>query len=146
MASSVECPLCGRQFPDDQVAAHAAGCGLATSPRPKRKLSQDASSGSQNSNAKKVAPLFVPKKAKLDSTDSPNPKVKTPSGLASCIEESPGARNCVDKHSTEIEEKKALEEKRLEESGASLQNLKKPKNKKPLIFDRSNDHPPTDKN
>jgi len=128
MASSVECPLCGRQFPDDQVAAHAAGCGLATSPRPKRKLSQDASSGSQSSNAKKVAPLFVPKKAKLDSTDSPNPKVKTPSGLASCIEESPGARNCVDKHSTEIEEKKALEEKRPKENGASLQNPKKPKN------------------
>lgn len=127
MSPSVECPLCARQFPEDQVATHAAGCGLATSPRPKRKHSQDAN--------KKVAPLFVPKKAKLDSQESPSPKViKTLSGLSSSIEESPGSRTCADEQSTEVNEK-ALEEKRPKENGASLQkrengassqNLKKP--------------------
>jgi len=129
MASPVECPLCGRQFPEDQVATHAAGCGIATSPRPKRKLSQDASFGSQSSNPRKVAPLFVPKKAKLDSLDSPSPNG---SRLLSHIEESPGAKNGDDKqfkHSTKVEEKEALEEKRPDERGASsLQNPKKLKN------------------
>ena len=113
MSPSVECPLCARQFPEDQVATHAAGCGLATSPRPKRKHSQDAN--------KKVAPLFVPKKAKLDSQESPSPKVvQTHSGLSSLIEESPGSRTCADEQSTELNEN-ALEEKRPKENGASLQ-------------------------
>jgi len=124
MASPVECPLCGRQFPEDQVAAHAGGCGLATSPRPKRKISQDASISSQSSNPSKVAPLFVPKKAKIDSLGSPSPKVvKTPSGLSSCIEESPRAKSTVDKHS--VVKEKVLEEKKLEGSGAALENPKK---------------------
>jgi len=121
MVSPVECPLCGCQFPEDQVATHAAECGLATSPRPKRKLSQDTSFSSQSSTNKKFASLFVPKKAKHDPQKSPSPKCSV---LSSCIEQSPEATNFVDKHPTEVKEK-ASEEKRPKENGGSFQNPKK---------------------
>ena len=105
------------------MVTHAAGCGITTSPRPKRKLSQDVSISSQSSENRKVAPLFAPKKAKLDSLDSPSSKVvKT---LPSCIEESPRSKNGGNKHSSVVKEK-AVEEKGLENNGASLQNTKKP--------------------
>ena len=118
MASLVECPLCGRQFPEVQIAAHAAACGLTTSPRPKRKLSQDDSFGSQLSSQRKVAPLFVPKKIKLDSLDSPRVDKTKLSMDTSC-----GA-----KHSADEDLEKVLEEKKYEEPGDPSRNLKKVKN------------------
>ena len=66
MASYVECPLCSKKFPEDKVAAHAGACGLASSPRPKRKASEDSSLDSPVLNQKKVAPLFFTKKVKMD--------------------------------------------------------------------------------
>ena len=66
MASYVECPLCSKKFPEDKVAAHAGTCGLASSPRPKRKTPEDSSLDSPGLNRKKVAPLFVTKKVKMD--------------------------------------------------------------------------------
>merc|ERR1719494_1027387 len=66
MASYVECPLCSKKFPEDKVAAHAGACGLASSPRPKRKTPEDSSLDSRDLNQKKVAPLFVTKKVKMD--------------------------------------------------------------------------------
>ena len=66
MASTVECPLCSKKFPEDKIAAHAGTCGLASSPRPKRKASEDSSLDSPVLNQKKVAPLFFTKKVKMD--------------------------------------------------------------------------------
>jgi len=66
MASYVECPLCSKKFPEDKVAAHAGVCGLTSSPRPKRKTPEDSTLDSPGLNQKKVAPLFVTKKVKVD--------------------------------------------------------------------------------
>jgi len=65
MSPSVDCPLCGLSFPQDEVAAHASCCGLPPPVKTDNKRKFEEINDSSSGSGVKMAAMFVTKKAKV---------------------------------------------------------------------------------